>query len=79
MIYDLFFGAPKLDLLHYTNPLYRVAPRVLVGESGDFQYDREKYRDMLFESAETVLSIFGFKRTAYGDKPKKKQEMVAAA
>ena len=24
------------------------------------------------------MSIFGFKRTAYGDKPKKKQEIVAA-
>lgn len=30
-----------------------------------------KYRDMLLESAETVLSIFGFNRTVYVDAPKK--------
>ena len=32
---------------------------------------KEKYRDMLLEAAETVSSIFGFDRTAYGDSPKK--------
>ena len=55
----------------HTNPLYRVAPRALVEGNGDFNYDKEKYRDMLLEAAETVLSIFGFDRTAYGDSPKK--------
>ena len=30
-----------------------------------------KYRDMLLEAAETILSIFGFNRTAYGYAPKK--------
>jgi hypothetical protein len=39
--------------------------------NGNFYYDKEKYRDMLLEAAETVLSIFGFNRTAYGDAPKK--------
>jgi DNA polymerase elongation subunit (family B) len=60
--------------VHHTNPLYRVAPRALVEENGDFQYDKEKYRDMLLESAETILSIFGFNRKAYGDKPKKNKK-----
>ncbi len=46
-------------------------PKALVEENGDFEYDKEKYRDMLLEAAEKVLSIFGFDRTAYGDAPKK--------
>ena len=56
---------------HHNNPLYRVVPKALVDENGDFEYDKEKYRDMLLEAAETVLSIFGFNRTTYGDAPKK--------
>jgi DNA polymerase family B len=56
---------------HHDNPLYRVMPKALVEENGDFNYDKEKYRDLLLEAAETVLSIFGFNRTAYGDVPKK--------
>jgi hypothetical protein len=34
-------------------------------------YDREKYKEMLFDAAETILGIFGFDRTFYG-KPKEK-------
>ena len=56
---------------HHNNPLYRVIPKALVEENRDFEYDKEKYRDMLLEAAETILSIFGFNRTAYGDAPKK--------
>ena len=56
---------------HHNNPLYRVVPKALIYENGDFEYDKEKYRDMLLEAAETVLPIFGFDRTAYGDAPKK--------
>jgi DNA polymerase elongation subunit (family B) len=56
---------------NHANPLYRVAPRAIIEENGDINYDKEKYRDMLLEAAETVLSIFGFNRTAYGDEPKK--------
>jgi hypothetical protein len=59
---------------HHNNPLYRVVPKTLVEENGDFNYDKEKYRDMLLEAAETVLSIFGFDRTAYGDAPKKNRK-----
>ena len=35
-------------------------------------YDKEKYKDMLLDAAETVLGIFGFDRTLYG-KPKDKK------
>jgi DNA polymerase elongation subunit (family B) len=56
---------------HHDNPLYRVMPKALVEENGSVDYDKEKYRDMLLEAAETILSIFGFNRIVYGDAPKK--------
>jgi hypothetical protein len=31
-------------------------------------YDKEKYKDMILDAAETVLSYFGFNRTIYGTK-----------
>ena len=37
----------------------------LISEEHD--YDKEKYRDMLLEAAETILGYFGFDRTVYGD------------
>jgi hypothetical protein len=30
-------------------------------------YDREKYREMVLDAAETGLGFFGFDRTAYSD------------
>ena len=54
-----------------SNPLCRVIPTALVGQTQHIDYDKEKYRDMVLEAAETVLSIFGFDTTAYGDAPKK--------
>jgi hypothetical protein len=30
-------------------------------------YDKEKYREMILDAAETVLGIFGFERTVYYD------------
>ena len=33
-----------------------------------FSYDKEKYREMKFDAAETVLGYFGFDRTVYGNK-----------
>ncbi len=36
------------------------------------EYDKEKYKEMLLDAAETVLGIFGFERTLYG-KPKGKK------
>jgi DNA polymerase elongation subunit (family B) len=33
-----------------------------------FSYDKEKYREMVLDAAETVLGYFGFDRTLYGNK-----------
>jgi hypothetical protein len=49
----------------HKNLLRRVMPLDLVSEEHD--YDKEKYREMLLEAAETVLGYFGFDRTVYGD------------
>ena len=58
----------------HTNPLCRVAPKDFFKEGREFDYDREKYREMLLEAAETVLGYFGFDRTVYGDHPKKNKK-----
>jgi hypothetical protein len=42
-------------------------------------YDKEKYREMLLEAAETVLGYFGFDRTLYGVESQQKQKVVASA
>jgi hypothetical protein len=31
-------------------------------------YDKEKYREMILDAAETALGYFGFDRTVYGNK-----------
>jgi hypothetical protein len=31
------------------------------------RYDKEKYREMVLDAAETVLGFFGFDRTVYSD------------
>jgi hypothetical protein len=41
--------------------------------SEDLDYDKEKYREMLLEAAETILGFFGFDRTIYGDRKKNKK------
>jgi DNA polymerase elongation subunit (family B) len=48
---------------NHTDPLQRVVPAKLISEEN---YDREKYLQMLLDSAETVLAIFGFNRSIYG-------------
>jgi DNA polymerase elongation subunit (family B) len=50
----------------HKNPLCRVIP-VLKGENGDTVtlYDKEKYRDLLLDAAETVLGYFGFDGSVY--------------
>jgi len=53
------------------DPLSRVIPVELIKEKV-YNYDKEKYREMLLESAETVLGYFGFDRNAYGDHISKK-------
>lgn len=37
----------------------------------EIDYDKEKYREMLLDAAETVLGYFGFDRTVYGDTGRK--------
>jgi DNA polymerase elongation subunit (family B) len=57
----------------HQNPLNRI---MAIGDSRDDfdlpNYNREKYKEMLLDAAETVLGIFGFDRTLYG-KPKDKK------
>jgi predicted TIM-barrel fold metal-dependent hydrolase len=36
--------------------------------SGKLDYDKEKYKEMVLDAAETVLGYFGFDRTVYGSK-----------
>jgi hypothetical protein len=37
------------------------------------RYDKEKYKEMMLDAAETVLGIFGFDRSAYSN-PKRNNE-----
>ena len=52
----------------HKNPLCRVTS---VGNTNGgnkdeaFRYDKEKYREMILDVAETVLGYFGFDRTVY--------------
>jgi hypothetical protein len=43
-----------------------VMPLDLIGKEKEHDYDKERYRDMLLEAAETILGYFGFERTLYG-------------
>jgi hypothetical protein len=49
-------------------------PSDFIKNEQDFEYDEEKYREMLLEAAETVLGLFGFDTTAYGDSPRKNKK-----
>jgi hypothetical protein len=53
----------------HTDPLQRVVPAKLISSE---YYDREKYLEMLLESAEAVLAVFGFSRSLYGFDSRKK-------
>jgi hypothetical protein len=48
-----------------SNPLRRVTPVGFIDEGREQVYDKEKYREMLLEAAETVLGYFGFDRSVY--------------
>jgi DNA polymerase elongation subunit (family B) len=55
----------------HKNPLCRVVPVDNNQENNTedtINYDKEKYREMLLDAAETVLAYFGFDRTVYGNK-----------
>jgi DNA polymerase elongation subunit (family B) len=53
----------------HSNPLCRI---ISVGsreeENKAFSYDKEKYREMILDAAETVLGYFGFDRSLYANK-----------
>jgi DNA polymerase-2 len=54
---------------HNKNPLCRVASIDSISEKNEkLEYDKEKYREMILDAAETVLGYFGFDRTLYGNK-----------
>ncbi len=46
----------------HRNPLRRVAPLKIYGSA---YYDREKYRSLVLDAAETILSTFGFTRQKF--------------
>jgi len=43
-----------------------VTPVEFIEDGREQVYDKEKYREMLLEAAETVLGYFGFDRTLFG-------------
>ena len=54
----------------HSNPLCRVVPiekNVVQATEPLLEYDKEKYREMILDAAETVLGMFGFDRTVYYD------------
>ena len=53
---------------NHADPLQRITPAKLISSE---EYDREKYLEMLLDSAEAVLSVFGFNRSLYGFDKKK--------
>jgi DNA polymerase elongation subunit (family B) len=63
-----------IDFIHVdaknNNPLCRVAPVEMYDGRG---YDEEKYRELLLDAAETVLSTLGFSRREFGPRAGKEQ------
>jgi DNA polymerase elongation subunit (family B) len=53
---------------NHADPLQRITPAKLISSEG---YDKEKYLEMLFDSAEAVLAVFGFNRSLFGFDRKK--------
>jgi hypothetical protein len=49
----------------HNNPLCRVVP--IDNTQSLPRYDKEKYKEMILDAAETVLRFFGFDRTAYSN------------
>jgi DNA polymerase elongation subunit (family B) len=52
----------------HKNPLCRVSSIDSINEKAKLEYDKEKYKEMILDAAETVLGYFGFDRTLYGNK-----------
>jgi hypothetical protein len=57
----------------HNNPLARVVPIVVENTQAEplSHYDKEKYKEMTLDAAETVLRLFGFDRTVYENCKKK--------
>ena len=51
----------------HRNPLRRVAPLRIYASS---YYDQEKYRSLVLDAAETVLSVFGFAKQKFDVRPR---------
>jgi len=49
----------------HNNPLFRVIP--IENLKSLLIHDREKYKQLLLDAAETVLGVFGFDRTVYSN------------
>ena len=53
----------------HKNPLCRVVPIYNAQKNnGKTNYDKEKYRELILEAAETVLGYFGFDRNLFSNK-----------
>ncbi|MFL6338877.1 MAG: hypothetical protein ACJ718_07220 [Nitrososphaeraceae archaeon] len=50
---------------HHNNPLCRVVPIENIKSLPT--YDKEKYKEMILDAAETVLGFFGFDRSTYSN------------
>ena len=59
----------------HNNPLCRVVPIAVENSQAEplSQYDKEKYKEMILDAAETILGLFGFHRTVYSSNAKKKK------
>jgi hypothetical protein len=59
----------------HNNPLRRVVPIAVENAQAEplSQYDKEKYREMILDAAETILGLFGFDRTVYSNNIKNKK------
>jgi DNA polymerase elongation subunit (family B) len=51
----------------HKNPLCRVVSIDSTGKKERLDYDKEKYKEMILDAAETVLGYFGFDRNVYAD------------
>ena len=58
----------------HNDPLCRVVPIAVENVQAEHlsRYDKEKYREMILDAAETVLGLFGFDRTVYSNNIKNK-------
>ena len=77
----------KGDIIQYiytnskhSNPLCRVVPSEILQKERMKQgtlnyYDKDKYREMILDAAETVLKFLGFDRTVYGTQRNNRKKM----